>query len=241
MDSPITKEMATIASNQDSYNLNVFNAFMANTSNKSFGHGQEDAGEFIVLLFDLIFKSNPFMYTYNCSLFCMNCRKSEEVSQDRNLFFYTSLRNIQECTIDNKLPDPSLVKFMKNNFSKCYGTACKQCGCGKMVKVNRIDEVAELLFVSLHPDTDKKEKCPYPSYAHFDSGNDRHIYRLISVIYHSGTKESGHYYARCLRNSWFEFNDLQVTPCSYPEPEANAYLLLYEYQRTDEDAARPCV
>lgn len=229
----LSKEIVKHYTSRDSYNLNVFNAFMEKSPCKTFGFGQEDSGEFIVFLLEAM-QDNPFLYEYKCDLFCMQCRKSKQVSPDKNMFFYTSPSHIKNNTISGE----GLSGYIKNNYSKCYGIECGHCGSGRLAKTNRISSVSELLFISIQPDTDKKELCKYPSYITFECDKDLHVYRLISVIFHSGNKESGHYYARCLRGSkWYEFNDLSVKETEYPLPEENAYILLYDYIRTDADAA----
>lgn len=230
-DNVISDEIIKHTQNKDSYNLNIFNAFMAKKNN-SFGYNQEDAGEFITLLLEMY--RHPFVYTYICDLFCIHCRKTKSLPPDKNIFFYTSPSHIENNTISGN----NMIANIKNNYSKCFGVQCTVCGSGKIVKTNRISEISEIILISIQPDFDKKEICNYDSYITFDSGSDRNIYRLIAVIYHSGGKESGHYYSKCLRgDKWYEFNDMQVSLTHYPNPHPNAYLLLYDYIRTDSDAA----
>lgn len=232
-DCPLSKEIISHMKSRDSYNLNVFNAFLAKSTCKSFGFCQEDAGEFIILLMDC-FKDNPFMYEYKCNIFCMKCRKNKQIASDKNVFFYTTPASMR----DNALEGSGVQNYIQNNFSKCYGMECSYCKDRRIVKTNRLVSISEIILISIQPDSNKKEKCEYPSYLRFKSGNDLNVYRLISVIYHIGTKESGHYYAKCLRGEkWYKVNDLDITPSEYPFPEENAYILLYDYVNTEIDGA----
>ena len=51
-----------------------------------------------------------------------------------------------------------------------------------------------------------------------NSGNDlvnKYLYKLVGILIHSGTADSGHYYSyikeRTEEGRWLEFNDTQVS------------------------------
>ena len=58
-------------------------------------------------------------------------------------------------------------------------------------------------------------------------------YELISIINHTGNKDSGHYYSLIkINNNWFEFNDENVTQINKPNLNSNiSYIMFYQKKK----------
>lgn len=233
--SVIIHEIKNLIEHHEKYNMDVFNAFMAKKSSPSFGFGQEDATELLSLLIEAIddkYITSMFTHVYTCDIFCMQCRTPKEIKKDSGIIMNVDIDSVINNSVGE--PDHPLTKFVKNNYSKCYGFECK-CGSQKLIKTNRLVEAPEVLIISFDKYQEKK-MYDYPSYMEFMNSktHENHRYKLVSVIHHNGNQNSGHYYSTCLRDRWYELNDLSILPCEYPEPCLNAYVVVYQFIGTDE-------
>ncbi len=234
-----------------SYDLGLFNAFMSKIKNKfrkdinyeNFGYNQEDCCEMITILLDVIndeFVYNLFRHVYKCKLFCIKCRKSKETKEDSGFIF-----NINKNLIDKNLIktenvinrlDHNLTKYIRNNYSVCYGIECDNCKSTEIIKTSQLVSVPSIVLIAFNKYEEKYE-YDYPLSLDFINNSvkkNKHIFKCVSTIHHNGTKNFGHYYSRCLRgDKWYEINDISVSNIEEDiilyEKKANVYVVAYHY------------
>lgn len=243
-------KMNKSSNSKPSYDLGLFNLFMSKIKNKfkestlysEFGYNQEDCCEFITILLDVIndkFVYNLFKHTYKCKLFCLNCRKSKEISDDDGYIFSVNPRIIESNTINSKnvidSQENSLTRYIRNNYSVCSGAKCPSCNSTSIIKTSQLTSAPSIIIISLDK-YDNKYMYNYPGTLEFINKiehKNKHIFKLVSTIHHNGNKNFGHYYSKCLReDGWFMLNDLSVSNNVSISPESNVYVIAYHYSDT---------
>jgi ubiquitin C-terminal hydrolase len=239
------------------FDFGLFNLFMSRIKNKlndklcyypNFGYSQEDCCEFITILLDVIndeFVYNLFRHVYKCKLFCLTCRKSKDINDDVGYIFTIFASDIEKRCIKTenveKRLDHKLAKYIRNNYSNCYGIKCDKCGSNNIIKTSQLVTVPTIIIISFDK-YEKKYTYDYPLSLDFINNSEdrnKHIFECISTIHHNGNKNFGHYYAKCKRgDNWFELNDIGVTNISdalMPKNntvEENVYIVVYHYIST---------
>ncbi len=227
-------------------NLLLFNEFSILLKNKNieFGYSQEDCGELLILLLDMInddYIYNLFYSKYQCDIYCKNCKHITSIKHDINIEFEIDVDNITRfylnSEVDKNLSD--LNKFIRNNYSNCDGYICKACNKNNIIKINRLKLIPTIITIVFNKYTEKKY-FKYESELSFIDKikNVKHNYILISSIHHDGNMNYGHYFIKTYRNDYekkknciFEINDSIFEKSTF-EPINNTYILFYHYNNT---------
>ncbi len=237
----------------DNLNLLLFNEFLKNIKqkNKKFGFDQEDSGELLVLLLEIIndkFINNLFLHKYKCNIYCKDCKNIIDITNDNNIFFELSIseinNNFLKFDVDKELDN--LNKFIRNNYSDLSGYKCAKCKNTDCIKINRLLLVPTIIVINLNKYTDKYN-YQYPIELYFINKQlkTKYKYKLISTINHSGNQNFGHYIAKSIRKN-HEYNNLLdkeldvylLNDTSYQKDsfksDTNSYLLFYHFIESDE-------
>lgn len=233
----------------ESSNTLMFNEFLMAVRNKNikFGYNQEDSGELLVLLLDIIndkYIYNLFFNKYRCDFYCTNCKKIKNIKDDVSIQFeiYDKIidNNYLESKIDSNLHN--LNKYIRNNYSECDDYTCNTCNIkGRCLKINRLVLAPTIIVVNFNKYSEKNN-YNYPQELFFinEKDNKKHNYKLVSIIDHSGNMNSGHYTSKGLRkhiigdniaNLIYRMNDSSYDVSSF-KPENDTYILFYHYVNT---------
>jgi len=242
------KECPAYSKDSNLYDLTLFNVFLTKYRNKyknsNFGNGQEDAGELLSHILDIIddeYINSLFKHVYKCNLFCLSCRKSKEITSDTGFIFNVPYGAVQNNCIISKnatVLENDLTKYIRNNYSKCNGYKCDFCGSFEIIKTNRLLTLPTVIYISFNKFYNKYIQ-EFPNSLEFINSvteKNKHIFSVLSTIHHNGTMSSGHYYSICNRGElWYELNDTIVTERSRdmsPEELASCYMVCYHYLTT---------
>ena len=227
-------------------NLLLFNEFLQLIKNKNitFGYNQEDAGELLIILLDVLddkYIYNLFYNKYKCDIYCKKCKKSKEIADDIAIQFELDVDNIPKFTLQSKIDKDlhSMNKYIKNNYSDLEDLECEYCKEKKMIKLNRLLLVPTIILV-LFKKFSEKQSYNYPLEIYFinKTENKKHNFKLVSSIHHNGNMSSGHYYTKSLRNykkqvTSYLLNDIHYEQSNL-QPEDNSYILAYHYVESVE-------
>lgn len=234
-------------------NLILFNEFLNIIKNKNihFGYNQEDSGELLLLLLDII--KDPYIYSlfthkYKCDIYCKSCKKIIGIKEDESIQFEMDIEEINnnylKYQIDQHLNN--LNKYIRNNYSELLGFKCKQCKESNTIKINRLITIPTIIIVNLNK-YNKKYDYKYPIELTFINKNlnNMYKYKLVSTINHSGTMNYGHYIAKSIRKNHeyknntdslydiFLLNDNSYQKSNF-KSDSNTYILFYHYIETLE-------
>lgn len=233
----------------ESSNILMFNEFLISIKNKNikFGYNQEDSGELLILLLDIIndnYIYNLFYNKYKCDIYCKNCKNIKNIKDDISIQFEiydkTVDNNFLQSKIDNKLHN--LNKYIRNNYSNFNDYKCEKCNIqGDCIKINRLILVPTIIIINFNKYTEKNN-YNYPTELFFINGkeNKKYNYKLVSTINHSGNTNSGHYISTGFRkkiqnnsvsNIVYKMNDSSYNEDSF-KPENDTYIIFYHYIET---------
>jgi ubiquitin C-terminal hydrolase len=232
-------------------NLLLFNEFLNIIKNKNikFGYNQEDSGELLILLLDIIndpYITNLFTHKYKCDIYCKKCKKITGIKEDESVQFEMDINEINnnylKFQIDKNLHN--LNKYIRNNYSDLLDFQCKECHSKNMIKINRLSLIPTIITIVLNK-YHKKYDYNYPMELYFinKNSNKSYKYKLISTINHSGTINYGHYISKAIRKNheYKQHNDpvydyYLLNDNSYQKTnmksELNSYILFYHYLET---------
>ena len=235
-------------------NLALFNEFLNIIKNKNiqFGYNQEDSGELLILLLELIndpYINSLFNHKYKCDIYCKSCKKIVGIKEDESIQFEMDIdeinNNYLKYQIDSHLPN--LNKYIRNNYSDLIDYKCKYCKNNNSIKINRLQLVPTILVINLNK-YNKKYDYKFQIELNFinKNTNNKYRYKLISTINHSGTMNYGHYIAKSIRKNYeyknnydSEFEIYVLNDNSYQKDNfksnPNTYILFYHYIETIED------
>ncbi len=227
-------------------NLVLFNEFLVLIQNKNihFGYNQEDSGELLLLLLDIIndkYIYNLFYNKYKCDIYCRNCKNINPIKDDISVQFEITTEFIDSNFLQSETNKNlhNLNQFIKNNYSECDDYVCTKCQkIGLCIKLNRLLLTPTILVINFNKYEEKK-KYMYPSELYFinEKENKKFNYKLISSIHHSGNANFGHYIAKSVRktiknneiiNNVYTLNDSSYTQDSF-KPDMNSYILFYHF------------
>lgn len=227
-------------------NIALFNEFLALIQNKNiqFGYNQEDSGELLLLLLDIIndkYIYNLFYNKYKCDIYCRNCKNINSIKDDISVQFEITTEivdsNFLQSDVNKNLHN--LNQFIKNNYSECDDYICNNCKKnGLSIKLNRLLLTPTIIVINFNK-YDKKKNYQYPSELFFinEKENKKYNYKLVSSIHHSGNTNFGHYIAKSIRkniknneivNNIYELNDSSYIQDSF-KPDSNSYILFYHF------------
>ena len=229
-------------------NLILFNEFLNIIKNKNihFGYNQEDSGELLVLLLDIIndkYINSLFNHKYKCDIYCKCCKKIIGIKQDESIQFEMDIEEINNNFLKYKIDHnlPNLNKYIRNNYSTLTGYECKNCKNNNVIKINRLTTIPTIIVINLNKYL-KKDNYNYPIELSFINKeiNKLYKYKLLSTINHSGTMNYGHYISKCIRKNYeyknitdskyqvFVLNDNSYQKDTF-KSDCNAYILVYHY------------
>ena len=230
----------------ESSNSLMFNEFLISIKSKNiqFGYNQEDSGELLILLLDIIndkYIYNLFYNKYKCDIYCKRCKNIKDIKDDISIQFEIYDRAIDTNYLQSKIDSNlhNLNKFIRNNYSDCNDYICESCNKkGHSIKINRLVLIPTILVVNFNKYSEKNN-YNYPIELYFinDKENKKHNYRLISTINHSGNSNSGHYISKGIRktilngnllNSVYSMNDSSYNLCSL-KSNADTYIIFYHF------------
>lgn len=231
----------------------MFNEFLIiiKSKNIQFGYNQEDSGELLLLLLDIIddkYIYNLFQHKYKCDMYCKSCKNLKEVAYDTSVQFEIDLNEINDkylkYNIDNNLSN--LNKYIRNNYSEVSNYKCPKCQSENIIKLNRLLIIPTIIIINLNK-YNKKSVYNYPIDLIFinQSMKNQYTYKLISTIEHSGSMNYGHYISNSIRKN-HEYNSSNnplyniytLNDNSYQkgnlQPKENTYILIYHYIETTD-------
>jgi ubiquitin C-terminal hydrolase len=205
---------------ESNYNILLLRSFLQNyKSTFNFGTSQECADECFKLLIEHFNAESIFMIEYSQKGICFNCRgistlpitTNNHILIDNNTTIQEHIYEHNEIVEDYKCPH---CKKKNNMLIRKY--------------LNKSSDVIMLLFNKYY----KKFSSDIPKKLVFLSASKKKIkYELVSIIYHYGTKNGGHYTATCLRDDIYNFNDLTITKSSFNDNLENAYMAFYHIKQ----------
>lgn len=235
-------------------NLLLFNEFLNIIKNKNiqFGYNQEDSGELLLLLLDIIkdpYINYLFNHKYKCDIYCKTCKKIIGIKEDESIQFEMDIEEINNNYLKYKTDSHlnNLNKYIRNNYSELIGFNCKYCKNNNTIKINRLVTVPTIIIINLNK-YNKKYDYKYPMELCFINQNLNNIYKykLISTISHSGTMNYGHYISNAIRKNHeykhssdllydtFLLNDNSYQKSNF-KSNNNTYILFYHYIETIEN------
>lgn len=235
----------------ENQNLILFNEFLNIIKNKNitFGYNQEDSGELLILLLEIIndpYINNLFMHKYQCDIYCKDCKKLKNIVNDTSIQFEIDLdvinTNYLQFQIDKNLSN--LNKYIRNNYSELLNYKCEYCNLSNCIKINRLINVPTIIIINLNK-YNNKINYQYPIELQFinDNLNNIYKYKLISTINHSGTVNFGHYISKSIRkkhnislNNESLYDTYLLNDNSYEisnfKSDITTYILIYHYIET---------
>ena len=236
----------------ESSNILMFNEFLISIKNKNitFGYNQEDSGELLVLLLDIIndkYIYNLFYNKYKCDIYCKNCKHCQNIKDDISIQFeiYDKIidTNFLQSQIDKNLHN--LNKYIRNNYSELYDWTCDNCKyIGSCIKINRLIAIPSIITINFNKYSEKNN-YNYPTELFFINNieNKKHNYKLISSINHSGNMNSGHYTSKGFRKKNLNISSSDLSNIVYKmndssfnedtlKPENDTYIIFYHYVET---------
>lgn len=235
----------------ESSNALMFNEFLMSIKQKNikFGYNQEDSGELLILLLDVIndqYIYNLFYNKYKCDFYCTKCKKIKNIKDDISVQFEIYDRTIDSNYLQSKVDAKlhNINKYIRNNYSECSDFTCHYCKVnGHCIKINRLVLVPTIIVMNFNKYLEKNN-YNYPQELFFinDKEQKKHNYKLISTINHSGNTNSGHYICKGIRkyiandnlvNYVFKMNDSSYDFSSL-KPENDTYIIFYHYVNTTD-------
>lgn len=236
----------------DNTNILLFNEFLTIIKSKkiNFGYDQEDSGELLLLLLDIInnkYINDLFLHRYKCDIYCKQCKKLTNIQSDISSFFEININDLNNkflnYNVDKHLSN--LNKYIRNNYSELENYICSNCKYNNMnIKIHRLTLIPTILVINLNKYI-LKSNYQYPIELIFINKLSEYCYKykLISTINHSGSQNFGHYITKTIRKNHEykhctdkEFDIYLLNDTSYQKDnfksDSNSYLLFYHYIET---------
>lgn len=238
----------------DNTNILLFNEFLIMIKLKkiNFGYDQEDSGELLLLLLDIInntYITNLFLHKYKCDIYCKNCKKINNIKSDISNIFEINLNDLNNKYLNYKIDKnlSNLNKYIRNNYSELENYTCSNCKNNNLnIKIHRLTLIPTILVINLNKYINKSN-YQYPNELIFinKSSKTSYKYKLISTINHSGSQNFGHYITKTIRKNHEykhytdkEFDIYLLNDTSYQKDnfksDANSYILFYHYVETND-------
>jgi ubiquitin C-terminal hydrolase len=204
-----------------------------------FGGGQESADEVLVHLLEMIEPpgstvENPIMqlfcHRYQCDTVCGSCKGVVSVKTDYSIDFkmFQLLRN---KTATNTT---EFSAALGSHAQKVEDYLCEKCGeKGKAYRIYTLTMIPEIIICVFGIYYQKKLNF-FPEHVEFplkgSKGTRVMQFRAVAQVEHSGSRDSGHYWARALRGDGVvhHFNDMGVKQTSLC-PTEGTYVVAYHY------------
>lgn len=240
----IIKKYITKNSNDiETLNMTLFNEFLCLLKKKNiqFGYDQEDSGELLVLLLDIIndnYIYNLFYHKYQCLLYCKKCKNRKNIKNDISIQFELDINAINNKYIKFKLDEKfaNINKYIRNNYSILDDLQCTECNTYNIIKINQLSLIPTIVVIILNK-YEIKINYNFPLELYFINSNQniKYNYKLVSNIQHSGTCNFGHYISKSIRKvndnldlDIFKLNDSYYELSNF-KPNNDSYILFYHY------------
>lgn len=203
-------------------NLVLLNEINKHTGNRF--HGQQCGHEFLIHLIDYLQHTlhkekihTLFAIEYDSKLYCKKCNLLKKTQND--LMYTIHVPEQYQGTIE---------EIITAGYTKIEGYTCDQHHPSSyQYKLNILQQLPYILIIVFNKFY-KKKNMIYPSTLSIPTLEKTHTYTLVSVVDHYGTKDSGHYVCRSIRNQKiFLFDDARIFPDSSLHSMESAYLLFY--------------
>lgn len=185
-------------------------------------YSQEDIHEGLILLLDSIGEGIDTLFhnRYRSEIICLKCNHRSKPGDNGNY------EEPPEIIIDLSEQNPHINKnldtkekieqYIKTNMQIPREYKCANCkivntydektktiaaNVAQFYSLKRLSEIIVLMFKKYK----NKKELYFPEKLNFDSVNGNLEYRLVSQVEHSGSMNSGHYTALCLREKTDEF------------------------------------
>jgi len=202
------------------------NLVLLNEVNKQSNHifyGQQCSNEFFIKFVEYLSETlekdkihHLFAIEYETKMYCKKCNILKKIEND---IMYSM--HIPE-TFQGKIEDALL-----NGYSKLDDYTCDKQHKTHSYKINVLKQLPYILVITFNKYS-KKRNILYPLQMEIKTIDRMYKYKLVSVIDHFGTQQSGHYTCRSIRNQKiFLFDDMKIIPESHLTPMESSYMLFY--------------
>jgi ubiquitin C-terminal hydrolase len=235
--------------NVEKNNLMLFNEFLQLLKNKNikFGYNQEDAGELLIILLDIINDNhiyNLFYHKYNCDIYCKKCKNINNINNDISIQFEIDNKSMNENFLSYKVDNHlhNINKYIRNNYGNLDSYLCNKCKLDSYnIKINRLTLIPTIIVINFNKYLNKLD-IDYPIDLYFinQSINKKYNYKLVSSIHHTGNMNYGHYFTKSIRKNINNVNEniYLINDTSYDitnfKPDNLTYILFYHYIDTSE-------
>lgn len=235
--------------NVEKNNLMLFNEFLQLLKNKNikFGYNQEDAGELLIILLDIINDNhiyNLFYHKYNCDIYCKKCKNINNINNDISIQFEIDNKSMNENFLSYKVDNHlhNINKYIRNNYGNLDSYLCNKCKLDSYnIKINRLTLIPTIIVINFNKYLNKLD-IDYPNDLYFinQSINKKYNYKLVSSIHHTGNMNYGHYFTKSIRKNINNVNEniYLINDTSYDitnfKPDNLTYILFYHYIDTSE-------
>lgn len=185
--------------------------------------GQQDVVECIEYLIELFNDKNiynMFYHEYNCTTYCVNCSNKIEIPSDKSFQII-----IPNDITDFKLDEYRSYQSLLNDFNciKCHSK-------NSTYNIYRLLNLPPIIIINLNKYY-KKRMVNFQKHFTITTEEKNYNYKLVSIIDHYGSQQSGHYTSRSLRNNGiYEFNDNNYILSNF-EPKKESYILFYHLEK----------
>jgi len=195
-------------------------------------YNQECANEVFLALLEYMCKNtnkaainNIFSLTYRTRIYCKIC---EELNSGENELF-TYFTYIPGDTGLDSIVSP-IESYIFNNHSHLDDVKCDNGHINETYIINIVNHIPRVIVVTIGKYYNKS-LLNFNQIIQFKN----HTFELVSIIDHSGSRESGHYVCRSTRNKKkYMFNDSYITSSNL-NPTESSYMLFY--QLIDEESS----
>lgn len=185
--------------------------------------GQQCGHEFLIHFIDYLEHAmqkekihNLFAIEYDSKLYCKKCNILKKTQND--IMYTVHIPEKYTGTIED---------IITTGYTKVEDYICDHQHQKQQYKLNILRQLPYILVVVFNKFY-KKKNMFYPSTLSIKTMEKTHSYSLVSVVDHFGTRDSGHYLCRSIRNhKVFLFDDSRIISDSTLDPKESAYLLFY--------------
>lgn len=205
-----------------------------------FGNGQQCAAEGFNLLLEML--ATPeidrlFTHRYRHNIICGNCSGIVSSKREENTLFEIEPEVFARVSEDMLMSD-----FLKLSSSPTFDYKCPSCGDDspkrRYSELTMVPEILGIMIKRYRVVDGMPSKINFninfPLMLKFRSksaiGNgdgSEFVYRLMSSVEHSGGVNSGHYWAQCFRDGWYNINDSIMTKIIDFASSDSTYIVFY--------------
>jgi ubiquitin C-terminal hydrolase len=194
-----------------------------NKKNNNIFYGQQCCNEFFIKFVEYLSESmqkdkihHLFGIEYETKVYCKKCNILKKINNDILYSIHVSE------TFQGNIEDVII-----NGYSKLEDYVCDHQHKKHSYKISVLKQLPYILVITFNKYT-KKRNMIYPPFMEIKTVDRTYKYKLMSVIDHFGTQQSGHYTCRSIRNQKiFLFDDTRIIPESHLTPLESSYMIFY--------------